>query len=90
MCIQCMKRLPDEEWQRRYKANAARQNKRTWEAKIYLKNNHLKEIMCDTCNAFGYIRVGRITTNTVRISCAKCKNSRIIKVVLPKRFVPTK
>lgn len=85
-----MKRLPDEEWIKRYKANSAKQNKRTHKAKIYLKNNHLKKIMCDVCDAFGYIRVGKITPSTVRISCVKCKNSRIIKVALPKQFVPTK
>lgn len=83
-------RLPDIEWEKRYKANAARQNKRRHEAKIYLKNNHMKKLICKVCHAFGYVRVHRVTDSTVRLYCSKCKNTRIIKVSLPKRFVPSK
>lgn len=85
-----MKRLSYEEWEKRYKANAARQNKRRHQAKIYLKNNYMKKIICKVCHVFGYVRVQKITDSKVRLYCSKCKNSRTIRVSLPKSFVPSK
>lgn len=85
-----MQRLPDDEWEKRYKANAARQNKRRHQAKIYLKNNYMKKLICKVCDAFGYVRVQKITDRTIRLYCSKCKNSRTIRASLPKRFVPSK
>ncbi len=83
-------KLPNEEYQKKYKDNVARQNKRKSEAKIYLKNNHPEKIICKVCNLFGHVFVHKITENTVRLRCRKCKNVRIIKVSLPKRFIPSR
>ena len=83
-------RLPDEEWEKRYKSNAAKQNKRKHEAKIYLKNNHLEKLTCKNCQGFGCITVHQIKDKTVRLFCTKCKNSKLIKITLPKKFIPKK
>ena len=83
-------RLPDEEWEKRYKSNAAKQNKRRHQAKIYLKNNYLEKLTCKNCYAFGYVSVCEIKNKTVRLFCVKCKNSRLIRVALPKNFLPKK
>ena len=83
-------RLPDEEWEKRYKSNAARQNKRRHQAKIYLKDNHVKKLTCKNCHAFGYVSVRQITDKIVRLFCTKCKNSKSIRLKLPKKFVPIK
>lgn len=85
-----MKRLPDKEWEKRCKANAARQNKRRHKAKIYLKNNYLEKLTCKICHVFGYVCVRKITNGTVRLHCMKCKNVKTIRVSLPKCFVPSK
>jgi len=83
-------RLPDKEWEKRYKSNAAKQNKRRHQAKIYLKNNFLKKLICKKCRAFGYVSVCVVTDKTVRLFCTKCKNSKFIRIKLPKKFVPKK
>jgi len=84
------KGLPEKERLKRHKDSQIKYLKRLIAARAFLKKNHLEILMCNSCNTFGYVIVGRITESTVRLFCGKCKNVRFIKVSLPKRFIPTK
>ena len=82
------RRLPDDEWEKRYIQNHKKQEKRKNAIRSYLIDNENKKITCKDCLVYGNIRV---TTNTlVKIWCHKCKNSWFIKIKLPKELVPKK
>ena len=52
-----------------------------------MEKHHIDGSRCKTCHV--RVIIGARTKDAIRTRCPKCKKAKLIKISLPKRFVPT-
>jgi len=80
-------RLPTKEWEKRQRQSRIKLQKIKTEILNYMDKHHIDGTRCKKCNV--RVILGARTKDALRVRCPKCKKARIIKIALPKRFVPT-
>lgn len=79
-------KLPLEERKRRRRLSIKKQEKRQTEIRAYLTENAFTSLTCKNCN--WKAKIGRISTDSVRMSCTLCKDEWFISMTLPKHLIP--